>query len=450
METNAKTKNDKAWEQLFCQYNILKSIKDNGSYIISSSNINQYREARLMTKFDHRFQLPYLFAEAGLSLLPVNRGEYIISEIETFADFADSSQLVINELDAPRQWQSLDYENITSEAIVINCAYVGGLLADFLGEEELYPTVNGRMASSDFSFSIAKKNTSKLLNVSVSNSQIEIDGGYEGHNSFSLIEAKNVIAPDFLIRQLYYPYRLWSQKINKPVRCIFLTYTNGVYHFREYRFLDSNLYNSIQLVQEKKYRFREKLPVELNIGFLQDCINSLPTVAEPPIPFPQADSFERVINLCEVIMASQGAGVTKDGLLSDFYFTDQESLAPRQVDYYVNAARYLGFVDKITKDGVITYILTSSGTNLFRLSIGQRQIEFVKSILAHQVFKKVMSNYLSTFSVLSKNTVVSYMKESNLYEIKSDITFGRRAGTVISWIYWILRQIDEQATSKNC
>ena len=447
MAQKAQTLNDKAWEKLFDEYDILKSIQSEGAYIINSSNINEFREARLMTKFDHSFQLPYMFAKEKLSLLPISRGEYIISQIDTFAKFNDSSLLIVHEMDAPVEWESLDYKNITSEAIAINCAYVGGLLHDFLGESTLYPTIDGRMSSTAFTFNISRKNSEDTLAISVNNSQIEIDGGYEGHGSFSLIEAKNTLAPDFLIRQLYYPYRLWNQKIGKPVRNIFLTYTNGVYHFREYIFSDINLYNSIELVREKKYRFREKIEDKLNIELLQSFIDNLPVVLEPEISFPQADSLERVINLCEVIKSNAEHGVTKNDLLENFYFTAQESLDPRQVDYYVNAARYLGFVDKEKrgKEGVltVTYILSKKGEDLFELSIAERQIAFVKAILAHSVFRKVLATYLKEGIAPSKTTIVSYMKESKLYNVESEKTFGRRASTISSWVDWILAQVEE-------
>ena len=48
--------------------------------------------------------------------------------------------------------------------------------------------------------------TNKFDNIKVNNSQIEIDGGYEGAESLTIIEAKNNIADDFIVRQLYYPY----------------------------------------------------------------------------------------------------------------------------------------------------------------------------------------------------------------------------------------------------
>ena len=90
------------------------------------------------------------------------------------------------------------------------------------------------------------------------NSQIEIDGGYEGDSSLNLIEAKNYISDDFLIRQLYYPYRLWSNKIGKRVRPIFLTYSNGIFHLREYEFVTPELYNSIRLIQHKNMQFKKE------------------------------------------------------------------------------------------------------------------------------------------------------------------------------------------------
>jgi hypothetical protein len=56
-----KSKNDKAWEVIFQTYNILDEINKNGIYKISATVINEEREARLMTKFDHKIQLPLVF-----------------------------------------------------------------------------------------------------------------------------------------------------------------------------------------------------------------------------------------------------------------------------------------------------------------------------------------------------------------------------------------------------
>ncbi|MCT4688092.1 type II restriction enzyme [Vallitalea sp.] len=52
MSSKPKTKNDKAWELLFQKYNIVNSVDKNGYVNIKSEQINEFREARLMTKFD--------------------------------------------------------------------------------------------------------------------------------------------------------------------------------------------------------------------------------------------------------------------------------------------------------------------------------------------------------------------------------------------------------------
>lgn len=55
------TKNEAAWEQLFLKYKIPQVIAKTGSFEITSKEINEFREARLMTKFDHRKNLPSIF-----------------------------------------------------------------------------------------------------------------------------------------------------------------------------------------------------------------------------------------------------------------------------------------------------------------------------------------------------------------------------------------------------
>jgi hypothetical protein len=59
----SKQKNDLSWEKIFKKYNIVDRVLSEGSFSISAIEINKFREARLMTKFDHRSQLPQLFIE---------------------------------------------------------------------------------------------------------------------------------------------------------------------------------------------------------------------------------------------------------------------------------------------------------------------------------------------------------------------------------------------------
>ena len=76
--------NDAAWEKLFDRYHIPDEIERNGQFIISAKQIKELREPRLMTKFDHRVNLPGIFAANGLSILPITRGDYVISSFDAW------------------------------------------------------------------------------------------------------------------------------------------------------------------------------------------------------------------------------------------------------------------------------------------------------------------------------------------------------------------------------
>jgi len=427
----SKSKNDLAWEKIFDKYKILDKVLKIGHAEISATIINEFREARLMTKIDHKSQLPKLFVDNNLSILPISRGGYVIGTFETFFDF-NSDDIEISTIEFPSFLESLDYKDITSEATAINCAFVSKILHDFTKEENLFPTVSGRMSSSSFEFDINTANG--LFRINVGNSQIEIDGGYEGDNSLILIEAKNYISDDFLVRQLYYPFKLWNAKINKKVRPVFLTYTNGVFHLREYEFVTINHYNSLVLVKHKKYTIQEGV---FNLEILSEIIDRVQIVKETKIPFPQADSFERVINLCELL--NQKEFLSKEEITQNYDFDS------RQTDYYSNAGKYLGLIE-IGKDPITLQtgcFLTSKGKQVFNLNLDERQKEFVKLIISHSVFKSTLKLTLEAGELPNKETIVEVMKRSKLYNINSESTYFRRASTVIGWINWILSQVEE-------
>ena len=425
----SKSKNDIAWEQIFDKHRIIEKVIVDGHITIFSKDINEFREARLMTKFDHKSQLPKLFADNNFSILPTSRGGYVIGTFDTFSKF-NTDDVDVAKIEFPTFLESLDYKDITSEATAINCAFVTKILHNFTDEENLFPTVSGRMSSSSFTFNI---NSSKgLFKIDVGNSQIEIDGGYEGNNSLNLIEAKNYISDDFLVRQLYYPYKLWNNKITKQVRPIFLTYTNGIFHLREYSFVNINHYNSLVLVKQKKYAVQEGA---FNLENIQQILDNAKTIKEPEVPFPQADSFERVINLCELL--KQKGFISKEDITQNYDFDS------RQTDYYSNAGKYLGLVEIAKENGQVGCVLTEKGKRIFTLSIIDRQAEFVRLILAHSAFKQTLKLYFDNGEMPSKDEVVEIMKAANLYNITTETTFGRRASTIIGWTNWIMNQIEE-------
>lgn len=423
------SKNNIAWEKIFLKHKILQSISETGSAVISSNEINEFREARLMTKFDHRSQLPKIFAENNLSILPISRGGYIIGSFEIFHDL-NQNDSKIRKIEFPPFIESLDYKDITSESTAINCAFVSGILNDFIGEDSLHPTVNGRMSSSSFTFKIDSSGGSSRIEVN--NSQVEIDGGFESDNSLTLIEAKNYLSDDFLIRQLYYPYRLWKSKIRKNVRLIFMTYSNGIFDLREYLFEDTEHYNSLRLIKQQNYAVYDST---INIETIQRILDETQVFIEPQIPFPQADSFERVINLCELL--KQKEVMTKEEITENYDFEG------RQTDYYMNAGKYLGLIENGKENNLRVCYLTGSGQKLFSTSIVDRQTEFIKLILSFPVFNRTLALYFNQGTIPSKENIVEIMKQCGLYNVESESTYFRRASTVSGWINWILNQVEE-------
>lgn len=422
------TTNKEAWQLLFDKYNILEEINQNGYFKITAKQINEFREARLMTKFDNSANLPELFKDNNLAILPITSNSYMIARFQTYKKFEETEDEEIIKINFPEYIQSLDYNNITSEALAINCAYITQILEDFLEEEDLVPTISGKMGSGNFEFKISKNGTeTEYLNITVQNSRIEIDGGFEGINSLALVEAKNVISDDFMVRQLYYPYRLWKNKINKPVRPVYMVYSNGIFYVYEYKFENDENYSSIKLIKSKKYSIED---TEIDIQDIQDVFNNVNGFdEEPEIAFPQADSFERVINLCELLLDEPR---TKSDITENYAFDE------RQTNYYTDAARYLGLVSKNRTDGNIVFELTEVGRKILNLRYKQRQLEFVKLILKHNAFYDYLRLYFENSDRPTTLDTIEIMKHCDLYNIESESTYKRRASTIRGWVEWIL------------
>ncbi len=201
-----KTKNDKAWEQIFNQYNVFDKVQQDGFYEIAADDIRQYREPRLMCKFDHKNNLPDIFQKNALNILPLSTKSYVIGDFTLFKEIHYDETLIPIQMSIPSHIETVKPTDLYSEASALHCAYITGMMADFLGEEALF-TVSGRMGSGNFQYEVlSSKGTKKQIHVS--GAQIEIDGGYESFTNFMLVEAKKQKVDNFNIRQLYYPYRV--------------------------------------------------------------------------------------------------------------------------------------------------------------------------------------------------------------------------------------------------
>jgi hypothetical protein len=176
----------------------------------------------------------------------------------------------------------------------------------------------------------------------------------------------------------------------------------------------------------------------------QDIVNTLQTcriVDEPPVAFPQADSFKRVINLCELLYETPE--LTRDEITSNYDFD------ARQTTYYADAGRYLGLIEKKKTEGLVYYQLTDVGRTLFTLKYKARQLKFVELILRHRVFYQCFTRYVEHLEMLSKAEIIDIMRHADIYNIHAVSTFERRAFTVSAWIEWIITLPHMQADTRN-
>lgn len=406
---------DSVWNDIFKDYPVLENIEKNGVFEISSGQIKKYYEPRLVTKFDFSASLPDIMKTNGISILPNTTGTYVLGKFHIFQDFPMESNKITT-VPFPEWIESIDPKNIPSESVAIAAATITPMFADFFDDDKFVSTVSGRMGSGKFDFIIGNQK------ICVNSSQIEIDGALESPNQFVLLEGKNILHDDFIVRQLYYPYRTFEKKIKKPIKTVFITYSNHVYRLMEYQFLDSNHYDSIAFVREKKYCIEESKITLKDIGevFSTTKINDDTYGA----PFIQCDSFSKIINILEKLKDHES--MTEDDIVDLFGFTK------RQGNYYYNGCRYLGFV---TKDNTGNISLTPRGSELVNLPYKERQLKTVGYILEHRLFHDLMESYLKTNSIPERNYIKRTMK---LYQVCKDGLIDRRSASVASWFSWIL------------
>ena len=425
-----KTANDKAWEKLFETHKILEEVARKGFFEIESAQINKQRQSRLMVKFDHSVNLPDIFRHNDLSILPISRYKYVIGKFDTHFEVKYDSEIEVIPFDFPPGIESIDYTNLYSESSALHCAFNIGIIDNLFGEKTAY-TVSGRMSTKSFDFNIINSFANKPYPIKVEKSQCEIDAGFESNKNFILIEAKNYAIDDFLIRQLYYPYRLWSKKITKKVIPVLMTYSNDIFSFFIYEFSKDEDYNSLQLITQNNYTIA---PEEIQRSDVDQVFNNIKVIPEPDVPLPQADKFERVVDLLSLLFEKD---LTKDDITEKYQFDR------RQTDYYTNAGLYIGLIenykDSLTKKG--TFCLTSEGRSILNKRPKFKYLDLINKILEKKVFYLVFELTLKQGDIPPKDAICKIILE-NRPDIK-DTTIKRRYSTVRGWISWIWNQIQD-------
>ena len=424
----ATTKSNEAWIKILNDYYIVKEIDEKGYFCITSKTINQYREARLMAKWDTFESLPKVLKDNGINILPINNRAYVLGRFDLYKDLPEfkTGSTNIKTVTVP-YFETINIDSINSESNAINVLLITDILSDFLNENSPIQTFNGRMGSGVFDFNINTIDKNNYLNISVESAQIEIDAGFETKESVTIMEAKNVINNNMNIRQLYYPFRLWSNKVRKPIRNVFSIYSNKVYKLLEYEFTDPHDFSSIQLIKESNYSL-EDTTITID-DILSVHKNIKPFIDEDNLkngyPTPQANSITKLISLMEIL---------SDGPKSRDEIAELMEFDVRQANYYFNAGRYLQIMEKSYEDGQYLRKLSQIGNKLLNGSYRHRQLTMVSLLFEHHLFHELFKISYPTGN-LNKSDILDTMEKYNSRENLTTRT--RRTSTIRKWIEWI-------------
>lgn len=422
------TLNDIAWEQVFSSLPVLEQVKKVGFFDIAASDLKKAanREPRHLAKIDYESNRPKVFVEHQLNVLAISNSSYRIGNFNPFFTLPDwnlESTKPVN-LQPSANLETLSSREITSENAVIYSAYSSSMIEHFCGEE-VVPTVSGRMRTSKFSFSVDSYER-KAQNIEVNGAQIEIDAGFEGNESFNIFEVKNSISSSFNLRQMYYPYAMWKSHIKKPVRNIFLTHSNNYFDFYEIDFLvDLNL-SSASLVKHVRYTLGTNVP---NKSEFEEALQALTFISPSGIPFPQADDFDKVIDIVALLIESPK---TKNDLAENYDFD------PRQSDYYLNAARYLGLVE-ITDHS--TYGPSALAIDIYSKSAQEKTAFLMAILIKVPAVDKLNKAWATDDKKPSIDKAIEILGNLPDTSELADSTIRRRAQTVMSWTSWLRTQL---------
>ena len=148
---------------------------------------------------------------------------------------------------------------------------------------------------------------------------------------------------------------------------------------------------------------------------------------EPSVPYPQANDLDKVADLVPLVDSGLG---TKADIAERFEFDE------RQGDYYANAGRYLGLLDR--EDG--QYIVTDLGRQFAQTrSISGKSRLLIEQLLTRPSFRaafELLQHRDLKLDTISNDDIAAAVER---FTDLSGTTPGRRASTVRSWLRWILR-----------
>jgi len=408
-----------AWERLVAER--VDTRRD--LVVVSKADIESVtgNELRLMAKMDSLADVPAALRRHGYFILPIKNGEYVLVRGNGFHKLENLPE-------PPTVFRpQLDFDLMTlgvgdSEMQHLDYCYQIGLFEKFAGVAGLRQTIRGRKRMPTIHFSVGRLGPIHVH----AGVQVEVDSGCEGRDDIVLIEGKGGQPPDFIVRQLFYPYRKWRHEIpQKRIHpwffCSHEVAGRRLYRFWEYAFANDEQYQSLTLRRGEAF-FVEPRRTRLTVEELLRAHAARPATRLWDVP--QADSFWRVAEM--PLLVEQG--INTSGKVAAHYEFD-----PRQSSYYRQAAEYLRLLSLDKKTNI--YQLTDLGREYVSRSADERR-ELLAGLLAQ--FPPMRATL--ELSARSGGRGIGRAEITALIARHSAIgksTPARRAATLLAWLDWL-------------
>lgn len=410
---------NQAWINIFNELKIKDKLVRSGSFELLASKIKSIgkKEPRNMVKWDSSDARPKLLRDLGITILPTSRSGYVLIRGNGYKDLPPAEAAIYHAPQKLGPFTTLPWrEKLTKESVAIDVAAISSMLKKFTGETDLALTIRGRSGTSKFDFNF--QGDGSIHRITVDRAQIEVDAGFEGENVW-LIEAKIGEPIDFLVRQLFYPWRMWSTLTRKPVVPLFLIYSNKTFGLFRYGFGSAENYHSIALLEKRWFTF----DVPEGVPALEEVFESSRPVTPPTNVFPQADTLGTVIAAVELY-----AGEIK----SASELADRLGFDERQGQYYTTAPFWLGLIER--NHGKIN--LSARGRDFVSANRWKRFGILFQAVVATPVFRECIRRNLEGKPMPAGEVAELILSK----KYANSTTAGRRAQTVIAWLNWLWRE----------
>ena len=159
------SKRDDEWEVVFESLQLRNKLSSREWVTLRASEIKSLGyEPRLLAKIDHSKDLPRVFKELKLGILPLSIDSYAVGFFNTFFPIGgldpDRKKLKLGEA----VFQTLNSQDFSSESSMLNMVQAAGVIEKISGGPA-HQTISGRRRTPSFDFEIEMKDKSVKLSV---------------------------------------------------------------------------------------------------------------------------------------------------------------------------------------------------------------------------------------------------------------------------------------------